>query len=76
MSFLRSTRLKSCFGEHDFSRDFARPGRKGLRSGEEAHRESVSLPATPALALPGVREAAEGLPGVRGGGEGLEAGDC
>ncbi|RHR56198.1 hypothetical protein DWX10_05705 [Clostridium sp. AF18-27] len=26
-SFLRSGRLKSCFGEHDFSQDFALPGR-------------------------------------------------
>lgn len=75
-SFLRSGRLKSCFGEHDFSRDFALPGRKSLRSGEQSPREALSLPPTPALALPGVREAAEGLPGVRGGGEGLEAGDC
>lgn len=75
-SFLRSGRLKSCFGEHDFARDFALPGRKSLRSGEQSPREALSLHPTPALALPGVREAAEGFPGVRGGGEGLEVGDC
>ena len=81
-SFLRESSLKSCFGEHDFSQDFALPGRKSLRSGEQSPREALSLHPTPALALPGVREAAEGLPGVREaaegfpGGEGVKVGDC
>ena len=39
MSFLRSTRLKSCFGEHDFSPLPALPGLKRLRSGKQCPRK-------------------------------------
>ena len=50
--FLRSSRLKSCFGEHDFSQDFALPGRKSLRSGKQSPREALSLRPAPARPLP------------------------
>uniref|UniRef100_UPI0023F36E24 hypothetical protein n=1 Tax=Enterocloster lavalensis TaxID=460384 RepID=UPI0023F36E24 len=71
-SFLRSGRLKSCFGEHDFSQDFALPGRKSLRSAKQSPREALLLHPDPPLGLPGVGEGEEavGLPGV---GEGEEA---
>lgn len=70
--FLRSGRLKSCFGEHDFSQDFALPGRKSLRSAKQSPREALLLHPDPPLGLPGVGggEEAVGLPGV---GEGEEA---
>ena len=38
-SFLRSGRLKSCFGEHDFSPLPALPGLKRLRSGKQCPRK-------------------------------------
>ncbi|WP_276948980.1 hypothetical protein [Enterocloster lavalensis] len=73
-SFLRSGRLKSYFGEHDFSQDFALPGRKSLRSAKQSPREALLLHPDPPLGLPGVGggewEEAVGLPGV---GEGEEA---
>ena len=73
-SFLRSGRLKSCFGEHDFSQDFALPGRKSLRSAKQSPREALLLHPDPPLGLPrvggGEWEEAVGLPGV---GEGEEA---
>ena len=53
-SFLRSGRLKSCFGEHDFSQDFALPGRKSLRSAKQSPREALLLHPDPPLGLPGV----------------------
>ncbi|MCB6341424.1 hypothetical protein [Enterocloster lavalensis] len=72
-SFLRSGRLKSCFGEHDFSQDFALPGRKSLRSAKQSPREALLLHPDPPLGLPGVGggewEEAVGLPGVGGGEE-------
>lgn len=74
MSFLRSTRLKSCFGEHDFSQDFALPGRKSLRSAKQSPREALLLHPDPPLGLPGVGggewEEAVGLPGEGEGEEG------
>ena len=39
-SFLRSGRLKSCFGEHDFSPLPALPGLKRLRSGKQCPRKT------------------------------------
>ena len=53
-SFLRSGRLKSCFGEHDFSQDFVLPGRKSLRSAKQSPREALLLHPDPPLGLPGV----------------------
>ena len=73
-SFLRSGRLKSCFGEHDFSQDFALPGRKSLRSAKQSPREALLLHPDPPLGLPGVGggewEEAVGLPGEGEGEEG------
>ena len=65
-SFLRESSLKSCFGEHDFSQDFALPGRKSLRSAKQSPREALLLHPDPPLGLPGVGggEEAVGLPGV------------
>ena len=44
MSFLRSTRLKSCFGEHDFSSFLTLPGLKILRSAPDCSRNSSPAP--------------------------------
>lgn len=69
----------------DFGRGllFFAGGRKGTRRSGAQRKGfagllpgALSLPPTPALALPGVREAAEGFPGVRGGGEGMKVEDC
>ena len=48
-SFLRSGRLKSCFGEHDFSLLFSLPGLKPLRSVFQSPCTLIRL--HPALAL-------------------------
>ena len=55
MSFLRSTRLKSCFGEHDFSSFLAPPGLKILRSAPDCSRNP-----SPCAPLPRWRSLAEG----------------
>ena len=51
MSFLRSTRLKSCFGEHDFSPFSARPGLKGLRSSPDCSKPAPPSPPSDAGAF-------------------------
>lgn len=54
-SFLRSGRLKSCFGEHDFSSFLAPPGLKILRSAPDCSRNP-----SPCAPLPRWRSLAEG----------------
>ena len=47
--FLRSGRLKSCFGEHDFSLLFSLPGLKPLRSVFQSPCTLIRLHPVPAL---------------------------
>ncbi|WP_308053797.1 DUF6783 domain-containing protein [Enterocloster lavalensis] len=49
--FLRSSRLKSCFGEHDFSPFSARPGLKGLRSSPDCSKPAPPSPPSDAGAF-------------------------
>ena len=49
--FLRSSRLKSCFGEHAFSPFSARPGLKGLRSSPDCSKPAPPSPPSDAGAF-------------------------
>lgn len=51
-SFLRSGRLKSCFGEHDFSSFLAPPGLKILRSAPDCSRNPSPCAPLPRVPSP------------------------
>ena len=65
--FLRSGRLKSCFGEHDFSLLFSLPGLKPLRSVFQSPCTLIRLHPVPAL---GAGRGEEGRCSMVGGGRG------